>query len=162
MPQNLPSSHLIANEQLEGEAYYDLFEIHMTDSSVVYLHANSQVTWQGNTYEAWALQLSEVSDNAGEEKSRPTLNLMNIDGAFNFFIRSGYLHKARIHRKRVLKQHILANANVFQERVWLTWNPSQLNNNFIGLELRSFIDGQGFTLPVRRYMPPEFPYVSLG
>lgn len=159
---DLPESHKIANEQLEGEAYYDLFEIRTRDNSLIYLHKNSDVTWRGNLYKGWALTFSGAQEYSSEERSRPTLALMNIDGIFNPFIRDGVLNRAVVTRKRVLKQHILSNADVAQERKWLTWNPREVNRNVINLMLRTFSDGQGFTVPARRYMPPEFPYVSLG
>lgn len=159
---DLPASHLIANEKLEGEAYFDLFEIHLKPSGVIYLHNNSVVEWQSNEYTGWSLRFNAIAQHATEERSRPTFSLMNIDGAFNQFVQENAFNKAQLKRYRVLKQHIVADSAVYQERVWLLWNPRLLNNNLLEFEVRSFSDGQNFTVPARKFMPPDWSYVSLG
>ena len=162
MTTTLPESHLSANEKLEGEAYFDLFEVHFNPSGVFYFHRNSEVTWQGNTYQGWAVTLNEVARYASEERARPTLAVMNIDGALSPFVADGSFNRAVLKRKRVLKQHILSDEDVKQETIWMMWMPKTLNKNVMEFELRTFSDGQNFTLPARKFMPPEWPYISLG
>lgn len=162
MSLTLPETHLIDNEKLEGEAYFDLFEITLRSAALLYFHPNTEVTWQGIVYAPLGMKLSDVSDFATSERSRPTLSIMNIDGAFSPFARDGEFNRAVISRKRVLKQHILNNSNIFQERTWLMWNAKTVNKAVMEFELRTPADGQGFNLPARRYIPPEFPFVSLG
>jgi phage-related protein len=47
-----------------GEAYVDLFEIHLRPSGVVYFKNSDPVVWQGNTYEGTAARLTGVETSA--------------------------------------------------------------------------------------------------
>lgn len=158
----LPISHKEENEKLEAEAYVDLFQIHTRSGGILYLRKNSDSTWQGETYTGIPLTLEDYSRNATEQRSRPKLTLPNFNGIFSPFIRDKELDRALVKRYRVLKPHIISNTNIFQLTAWLAWMSQGVNNNVIQLELRAPSDGQRFFLPARRYMPPEFSFVSLG
>lgn len=158
---SLPESHIVENEKLEAQAYVDLFQLEFRGGGTFYMKTNSDITWQGDDYTGWALQLDDIAQYASEERSRPTFTVANPEGIFSTFIQDGSFDRAELRRYRILKQHIESDSNVYQLRSFLLWKPKLNNQNIISVELRTPSDGQQFNLPARRFMPPEFSYVSL-
>jgi lambda family phage minor tail protein L len=159
---SVPTSHLEEAVKLEADAYVDLFEIGLQGGGgTVYFKADNTVEWQGNTYEGIAIKMSQVSTQIDGSVSRPTLQIVNPEGAFSIFVVRGYLNKATIVRHRVLKQHIDGNDNIEIRQIWGVGRVSSLDKNQITLELKSYLDGPNALVPNRVFKPPEFPQVSL-
>ncbi len=157
----LPVSHLEENEKLEAQAYIDLFQLEFRVGGTFYMTKNLDRVWQGNVYTGWSLNLSDVSFYSTEEKSRPTFTAANPSGIFSPFIQDGSFNRAELRRYRILKEDLDGDNNIYQLQTFLLWNPKNNNRNAISVELRSPSDGQQFNLPARRFMPPEFSFVSL-
>lgn len=159
----IPESHLVEGQKLTADAEVDLYQINLATSPVIYRFKNSDtVAWQGAIWEGIALTLSGDSHTSDDENSRPTLRMINPAGVFNAPAFAGLIDRALVIRKRVLRPHLDANANIFQQRMWYVDRVKELvHGKFIGLELRTMTDGPAFQLPLRMYIPPEFPMVSL-
>jgi phage-related protein len=157
-----PESHIEDSKKLDADAYIELFEITLSDkTSTIYLKANNDVTWQGNTYEGTGVKLDGVASYSDDETSRPKLTVYNPEGIYSSLINNGLLDNAKITRIRVLKQHIDSDSPISRRQQWRVSRVANLRKNMIGLELRDMMDGQFFMSPGRMYIPPEFPQVSL-
>jgi phage-related protein len=120
------------------------------------------VSWQGNTYEGMACQISGDRRSADIEESRATLQIMNPVGVFNLPAMNGDLDLAVLTRKRILREHLEDDINIFQQRMWYVGQVKELiSGQSITLELRNMSEGPNFQIPVRMYTPPEFPLVTL-
>jgi lambda family phage minor tail protein L len=156
-----PPTHLVDAQKLEADGYVDLWEIMLIGGSVIRLKANDPVTYRSNVYEAFAIQISGESQNSDTEVSRPKLNIINPDGAFSPAIHRGDLNRATVVRKRVLRTDLLANTNVFQQNSWTISRVVSLNKHAASFEMRGVGDMQRFVVPIRMFVPPDFPLVSL-
>lgn len=159
---SVPTSHLEEAQKLSADGLVDLFEIHLNPSGVLYLKLNETITWQGKTFEGLGIKMGSVTKSAGEQVSRPTLQILNYNGLFSSFVQQGVFEKAVVYRYRVLKEHLDADYNIFQREFWVISRVSGLGKDGIQCELRSPSDGPFFVLPARMYIPPEFPSVSLA
>lgn len=156
-----PVSHVDEAVKLQADGYVDLFEAQLNPSGIVRFKNDNQVSWQGHTYEALALQLGGVEMNGSDEESRPTLTIVNPKGMFSSFVLTGYLDKATIIRRRVLKQHIDSDTNLSVTRTWWVGRIAALNSQRISMELRDMTEGPNFLVPARLFMPPDFPVVTI-
>ena len=158
-----PVSHLQDALSLTGDGIVYLYQITLLGSGVTFRFKNNDtVTWQGNIYEGIPCQMTGESRTADDQESRPSLRVYNPGGIFNAPALDGSLYKAIVIRKRVLRQHIDSNTNIYAQRMWFVERPKELiSGQYISLDLRDMTEGQNFQLPVRQYIPPEFPMVSL-
>lgn len=158
-----PVSHIAESQKLTADALVDLYQITLKDSPTVFRFKNDNtVTWRGNEYEGMACKLSGDSRTADGEESRASLQILNPLGIFNLPAMAGDLDLAVMIRKRVLRQHIDSNTNIFEQRMWYVGRVRELiSGQSITLELRNMTEGANFQIPVRMYIPPEFPLVSL-
>lgn len=156
-----PVSHQQDAQKLIADAYVDLFEITLRPSGKMYLKNNNDVVWNGHTWEGIALQLTGVSQSAGEEISRPKLAVVNPEGIFSAHIVQGKVDRATVSRYRVLKQHIDSNTAIYKRQTWIVSRILSLHSKAVQLELRELSDGPRVILPARVFAPPEFPVVSL-
>ena len=102
------------------------------------------------------------SSSADGEESRPTLQIMNPLGIFNSAIISGNIDFAIVTRYTVLRRHIDNNSDIKQQRMWRVGRVKELiSGQSVSLELRSMSEGPNFQIPVRQYIPPTFPTVSI-
>lgn len=159
-----PESHVSEAHKLTADGLVDLFEITLQTVPVVLRYKNeNSVTWQGNLYEGIAIRLAGDRRSADEEEARPTLTMMNPIGIFNPYVRAGYFDLATVVRKRVLRQHLEADVNLYEQRMWFVSRPRELiANQGLTLEMRNMSEGPNFFLPVRQFIPPEFPSVTLA
>jgi len=161
---NIPLTHIQESQKLTAaDAQVDLYQITLKNKPVTFRFKNNDtVLWRGNEYEGLACQLTGDTRLADGEESRSSLRIMNPFGVFNMPARAGDLDLAIVTRKRVLRQHIDSNANIFEQRMWYVGRVVDLvAGQSISLELRNMTEGPGFQIPVRMYIPPEFPMVSL-
>ena len=158
-----PVSHLQEAQKLEADALVDLFEIYIKGTStVIRLKNENTVNWLGNDYEGVAIKLSGDARTADAEETKATIRIMNPEGIFNSFAFDGTLDMATVIRKRVLRDHLENNVSIFQQRMWYISRITELiTNQSLTAELRNMSEGAIFMIPVRVYMPPEFPTVSL-
>lgn len=158
-----PITHLQEGQKLTATALVDLYQINLKNSVVVYRFKNDNtVSWQGFTYEGMACKMSGDSQMADAEETRPSLRILNPLGVFNESAKSGALDLAVVTRKRVLRTHLESNTNIFQQRMWYVGRISELiSGQAITLDLRNMTDGPNFQIPVRMYIPPEFPMVQM-
>jgi phage-related protein len=158
-----PVEHIQESQTLTADALVDLFEIHLRNSSVVIrLKNENTVTWRDKTYEGCSIRLSGDTRSADAEEQRGKLQIMNPLGMFNSFAFDGTLDMATVKRKRVLKNHLEGNVNLFQQRMWYISRVTEvITNQSISVELRNMTQGPIFMIPARVFMPPEFPTVSL-
>jgi lambda family phage minor tail protein L len=157
-----PSSHVVDANQLQADGIVELWEINLADGSVIRVKNNNLVTWRGNDYEAFAIQITGEAQSNDSEVARPTLSIVNPEGAFSPAIHSGQLNKATVVRKRVLYNDLVNNRNVFQQHSWTLSRVLSLNKNLATFQLRSVGDMQFFVIPPRMFTPPDFPQVSLS
>lgn len=158
-----PIEHLQEAQKLTADAEVDLFTITLVSAPLVFRFKNNDtVTWQGYVYEGMGCSMPGDRRSADEEEGRPTLRVMNPAGIFNKPAMDGMLDRAIITRKTVLREHLDANVNIFIQRMWYVERVKELiSGQVLGLELRSMTDLPNFQLPVRQFIPPEFPTVSL-
>lgn len=160
-----PASHVEEAQKLTADALVDLFELTLVGTpspTVVRFRDGPQVTWQANVYESMAVRLTGYEINADGGKSRPTLTIANPAGIFNSFVFAGYIDGAQVIRRRVLLQHLEANVNLSDPIFWYVARVKELiAGQGVTMELRSLSDGADLLIPARKFMPPEFPFVTL-
>lgn len=155
-----PVTHIEESLKLSADAVIALWEVQLKGvSTIVRFKDGPTATWQSNTYESMGCMISGESASSEGQNSRPILTVINPENIFGAFAAAGYFDLATVIRKEVLQADLLADANVFQQRVWIIGRPTSVKNPAMQLELRSPIDIPGFTVPNRFYMPPEFPFV---
>lgn len=158
-----PPTHIAEGEKLTADALVDLFQISLKGLPVVFRFKNNNtVTWQGNTYEGLACQMTGDTRLSEGEEARPILQVLNPVGVFNVPALNNQLDLAVIVRKRVLLQHIENNTNIYEQRMWYVGRVTELiSGQSVSMELRNMSEGPNFQIPVRMYIPPAFPLVSL-
>lgn len=166
----IPDEHIEDALTLTGGAYRNLFEFQLYPTGVLYLTPEATTTWQGNTYENWGMKLTGIARSSDDATSRPKLGLANftydaeqnpIRGVFSALHAEDSIEGATVIWRRVLKTHAEANTNIKQERRWKVSRITSETPNMIMLELRNTLDGPRFTIPARKYLPPEFPQVKM-
>lgn len=159
-----PYTHIVESQKLtDADAPIDLFTITLKNLPVTFRFKNNNtVIWRGNEYEGMACNLTGDTRTADGEETRANLRILNPFGIFNHPAQQGDLDLAVVTRKRVLQQHIDSNADIYEQRMWYVGRVAELiSGQSISLELRNMTEGPGYQIPVRMYIPPEFPLVSL-
>lgn len=158
-----PVSHLQEAQKLTADAACDLYRLYIP-SLAIYFHFwdGPEVEWQGDTYEFLPCQMTGDRMSADGQESRPTLRWANPEGMFNEHAFTGKLDKAIVTRRRVLKAHLDADTNIYQQRIWYVGRVREvIAGQSVAVELRNMTDGPSFQIPVRRFIPPAFPVVQL-
>ena len=165
MTLNAPQDHLDESQQITADALVSLFEITLNGTpniSKIYFTDGKTTTWRGKQYEAITCKISGVSRSADDSKSRPTLTVVNPIGMFSGFAFAGYFDGANLIRKRVLLNHLNLNIDLSQVNYWyISRVKEMIAGQSLTFELRSLTDGPDHFLPARKYIPPEFPFVTL-
>lgn len=161
-----PITHLTQAQSLTADGIVELFEITLLGAPTltkVFFKDGATATWQANTYQSMACKLSGVKRSASEEKTRPTLVVMNPVGVFNSFAFNGYFEGSTLIHSRVLQPDLVANANIADVRYWRVSRVfGMMSNQSVSFELRAFADGPAFMIPARQYLPDSgFPFVTL-
>lgn len=166
----VPVEHIQDALRLDGDAYRNFFEIQLYPSGKLYLTPEAKTTWQNNIYENWGVQLSGLAKSSDDKTVRPKFSLANftydtdgkpIRGVFSALHAQGFIEGATVVWRRVLKSHAEANVNIKEEKRWRVARLASETPNIIVLELRNSLDGPRFTIPARKFLPPEFPQVKL-
>lgn len=166
----VPNEHLIDAQKLQADAYVDLFEINLYPTGVMYLCASQAVTWQTKVYQYWGIRMAGSGMSSDEEVSRPRLSIANfiydsggnpVRGVFSALNAQNKVEGGSVIRNRVLSAHLASNANIAEQKQWKIARVLSLDEDMITLELRNTLDGPRFTLPARKFIPPDFPQVKL-
>lgn len=158
-----PLTHLQESQKLTADALVDLFIIDLKNDPVTLrFKTDNTVTWLGDTYEGVACQLTGDTRTAEGEEPRPSLVVMNPFGVWNDAAIRDQLDLALVTRRRVLRAHLEGNVAIYQQHRWYVSRVRDLiSGQSITFELRALTEGPNFQIPVRQYMPPEFPFVTL-
>lgn len=165
-----PIEHIRDANKLEADGTIFLYEIQLYPSGVMRLCADRSITWQGNTYDLWGIRLTGVSQNGDDEVSRPRVAIANftydpegepIRGVFSSLQAQKAIEGATITRYKLLKEHLDANLDIKETKKWKVSRISSEKPDLITLELRNTLDGPRFTIPARKFSPPEFRQVKL-
>lgn len=167
MTVEIPAEHKEENLKLSADGYVDLFHIQMRDGTNLRLRKEGDtVDWQGHTWEGVPISFTGYELKNDGQVSRPKFRVVNPNHVFTAILVSrdeyGFspLDKATIYRYRVLRRDIEQNRPVYQLLFWTIWNITNINTNYVEMELRNAGDGNNFYVPYRRFVPPEFPTVS--
>lgn len=167
---SVPIEHIEDALKLQGDAYRNFFEIQLYPSGSMYLTPEASTEWQGQTYENWGIKLSGVGRSSDDATTRPKFSIANftydelgepIRGVFSALHAQGSIEGATVIWHKVLKTHADADVNIKQERRWRVSRIASETPNLVVLELRNTLDGPRFTIPARKFLPPEFPQVKL-
>lgn len=158
-----PESHLIEAQKLTADAEVSLFELYLPHERIYFrFKDNDAATWQGNTYESMPCDLSGEAMSAEDQEARPTLRVLNPAGIFNEPAFQGRLYRGLLTRYQVLRSHLDSNTNIFVRRMWFIERPKEIiSGQYITFELRNMTEGPNYQIPVRQYIPPEFPLVTM-
>ncbi len=148
---------------MTADALVDLYKLNLKiGPAIFYFKDMDEVDWQGNTYQNMACRLTGDSRSSDGEESRPTLQIMNPLGVFNKAVVEGRVEQSVLTRYRVLRRHIDNNSNIAEQRMWYIGRVKELiSGQSVSFELRGMTEGPNFQIPVRQYLPPDFPTVSL-
>lgn len=157
----IPVEHLEDSNKLVADGIVQLFEVKLSDGSYLWFKQDNDVHWNGRDWTGVPLAFEGYSSANGESLARPTLSIVNPDGAWSTFVRDGMLTRAVCTRYLVLYDDLINDRPIYQKRMWIIWYPRSLNRQYIQFELRNPMDGVNFDVPARVYMPPEFPFVDI-
>lgn len=166
----VPVEHISDAQSLDGQPYRNFYEIQLYPSGSLYLTPEATTLWQGKTYENWGVDLTGLAQSSDDKAVRPKFSLANftydesgepIRGVFSALHAQGAIEGATIIWRKVLVQHVETNSNIKQEKRWRVARLASETPNVIVLELRNTLDGPRFTIPARKFLPPEFPQVKL-
>lgn len=160
MTTDAPQTHIDEAQKLEAEGLVELYQLTLATGSVVYFKSGENVTWQGNTYEGIPFSFSGVKRHSTEKAVKPQLQLQNPAGIYSASAKDGVFDGAVLNRYRVLKDDVDNDVNTYDLNLWVVSRISSLSRKEITLELRGIMDGQLNKVPVRMFMPPEFPFVK--
>jgi phage-related protein len=156
-----PTGHVEDALKLTSDKEVDLFTITLRDNSSVFrLRNGPEITWRTNTFENIPIMLGGEEDTSDERVARPTMRIFNPGKVFGPFAQAGLFELAHVVRQTVLQQNLIANANIFVQRVWIIGRITHCTSEALQVELRAPTDGPNMQVPFRMYAPPEFPYVS--
>jgi len=158
-----PASHITESHKLTLDALVDLFEVQLAALPVIWrFKDDGEATWQGNTYEHWPCQFTGDERTADAKEARPKLRIVNPEGVFNSFVMGGNVERATVIRRRLLRRHLASNSNIYEQRIWYVSRiPEMISGQAVTLELRNMSEGPRFMIPVRQFIPPEFPFVTV-
>jgi phage-related protein len=142
----------------DGRVFLYRFDLHL--GGIMLFTPNQQVTWQGDTYESHGITFSGYKRTSDEQLSRPSLTLFNPEGQFSAQVLNAKLEFSVVTRFEVLRNHLLADLNIFRKTTWYVNAVVNLTPAVLSLELRNILDGPNFTLPPRKYVAPDYPTVS--
>lgn len=163
---DLPENYVKEAMELDAQAVISLFQLDMTPPApnppvTLRLNDKRDIMWQGVIWEGYSVNLTgELIDSSGEV-GRPKFSLANLDGLFSTYVHQRWLDNAVVTRYRVLREDIDADINSYVRNTWRVSKVLTLSKTLVTMELRGVLDSQFFTIPARRFQPPEFPHVSL-
>lgn len=171
MINGVPQDHIQDALKLQGDGHVQLFEIQLYPTGFMYLTSHPTVTWQGKKYMNWGVQLTGLGKTADEATNRPKFSIANfsyddndqpIRGVFSSLNAQNAIEGATVIRRKVRVENLANNVNIKEEKRWRVSRISSETPDLIVLELRNTLDGPRFTIPARKFVPPEFQQVKLS
>ncbi len=157
--------HLRESRSLQPSPYIDFFDIRVNptvEATRLFLTSHPDITWNGQQWTNFPIELSGADLKTGGELVRPQLKLGNPQGVFSYAISANQIYSGTVRRYRVLRHHLDAGVVSYLTNFWDIGKVASLNRDYLVLELRSPMDRHDYTLPARQFFPPEFPYVKLN
>lgn len=154
----------------ETPAYLELFSIDFAGipglSGLIYYFTPSSaspITWNGNSYLPWAIQIEGIGMASEGSPIRPTLNIGNLDankliGTIVF----GYsdIIGAKVTYVRTFETYIGTSISLAPIKLLIGRKLSH-NSKTISFELRSPLDKERGFLPHRQALKKDFPGLGL-
>ncbi|QEE37932.1 MULTISPECIES: hypothetical protein [unclassified Methylobacterium] len=167
----VPVSHIDEGLKLTADGEVILYEITLKNVPAGATAAlrfrdgpmGSTTQWNGKTWDHLAVQFSGWQRSSEEEKSRPTLRLMNAVGIFNDAAFKGMFDGAIVKRSTVLRHHLKQGVVISNDELFFIGRVKDLiSGQSISFELRALSDGPDQLIPARMFLPNEgFPFVTL-
>jgi phage-related protein len=147
---------------MEGDGLRSLWEIRLSVvPTIVRFRNGPTTTWQGVTWNSHGCSLAGEAYNADDEVARPSLTIANPENMYGAFAEAGYFDMALVVRKQVLQDHLDRDIPMWQQNIWLCGRVAAVNDQIIQLELRSPYDLPKWKTPARKFMPPDYPFVTI-
>lgn len=162
MRTDLPNSIQESLHDLAPDALVRLYKVELKNGTIFRLSPYSELTWQGDQFDAVPCHLAEVSQDADGKVSRPKFTFANPGGLFSSEIYKGKMNNATLTRYRILKADLDADRDFALTEQFRVTRIVNLSQNTATAELRDVLDGHHFKVPARAYYPPEFPHVKLS
>lgn len=162
----IPDPHKEDSLKLNPEELLELFEVTLVGGSKIYANNGPEVEWSPTdtnnplTFESVFIKLSNAGRNSGEQRVRPTLTVGNPMEMFHVPIAQGHLDGAEVIRYKVKPSLLKADPPVFEKSMWYIAHIRSLGE-VITVQLRSLSDRQEGLIPIRQYLKPEFPSVTI-
>lgn len=158
----LPTPMVEDSHQVVTSGVVILFMIELLTGPVIRLKRDESVWFMGALFEGTEIVMTGVERSSDGKLPRPTLKLVNPSGLYSQYVRAGYLDYAKVTRYRINYDDLLRNNPVHGMDVWRIFQVQELTNDKVVFGLRSLMDRFNYTIPVRQFMPPDFPAVKLS
>jgi lambda family phage minor tail protein L len=179
---NTPESIVSELQSLAPSAIIELFQLDATSfgGDIYYFHAGTNglrqnITWQGQEYVAYPIQMSGFEFSAGGQLPRPQMVVSNVTGAITALVLAyNDLLGAKVTRKRTMAKFLDAvnftggvNPNAdpdaeFNDDIFFIERKTSENNQAVSFELSASFDVQGVKLPRRQIVQNICPWKYRG
>jgi lambda family phage minor tail protein L len=179
---NTPESIVSELQSLAPSAIIEVFQLDATafGGDVYYFHAGTNglrqnITWQGQEYVAYPIQMSGFEFSAGGQLPRPQMVVSNVTGAITALVLAyNDLLGAKVTRKRTMAKFLDAvnftggvNPNAdpdaeFNDDIFFIERKTSENNQAVSFELSASFDVQGVKLPRRQIVQNICPWKYRG
>jgi lambda family phage minor tail protein L len=179
---NTPESIVSELQSLAPSAIIEVFQLDATSfgGDVYYFHAGTNglrqnITWQGQEYVAYPIQMSGFEFSAGGQLPRPQMVVSNVTGVITALVLAyNDLLGAKVTRKRTMAKYLDAinftggvNPNAdpdaeFNDDIFFIERKTTENNQAVSFELSASFDVQGVKLPRRQIIQNICPWKYRG
>lgn len=169
-------------QKLAPSAVIELFELDAAafGGGITYFHAGTngllqRVTWQGQEYEPFPVQITGFEISGNSQLPRPSLRVANVTGIITAMVLAyGDLLGAKVTRKRTMLKFLDAvnfpggtNPTAdptaqFDDDVYFIDRKATENRDIVEFELAAAIDLQGVMLPRRQIIQNVCPWRYRG
>lgn len=176
----MTTPELIVSElqKLAPSAVIELFQLDTTafGGSIYYFHAGTNglrqnITWQGQEYVAYPIQVSGFEFSAGGQIPRPVMQVSNVTGAITTLVLAyDDLLGAKVTRKRTMSKYLDAvnftggvNPDAdpdaeFNDDIYYVERKASETAEAVSFELSASFDVQGVKLPRRQIIQNICPW----
>lgn len=169
-------------QKLAPSAVIELFQLDAAafGGGITYFHAGTnglmqRVTWQGQVYEPFPVQITGFEISGNSQLPRPTLRVANVTGLITALVLAyGDLLGAKVTRKRTMVKFLDAvnfasgtNPTAdptaeFDDDVYFIDRKSAENRDIVEFELAAAVDLAGVMLPRRQIIQNVCPWKYKG
>lgn len=161
----IPADHIADAHKLQADGIVTLWEMTPAGGGgTIRFKTDNDVEWRGNLYKGLPLSVDGDKESADGGSGQPTMVIgqANIDlSQFKPLINDGSIDGAFVVRHDVLLDNLLNNRNIKETRFYQVRRVAGYGRFQIRLDLGSYSDFLGFTMPHRQYLPPAFPSVKI-